>query len=132
MTAIVPTYNLRLSGFGQTAATGARGAEHPIPEAGADAEIGIIVIMMRQMSQPRLVKPVAGLDLPVMRGVMHQHVPGVTEQRAAGEPRRRDGIEEPDGEIADEDDEPAGNERGNAYQFVGRMMVRIVQRRKDR
>src|SRR5277367_888331 len=126
MTAIVPTYNLRLSGFGQTAATGARGAEHPIPEAGADAATGIIVIMMRQLSQPRPVKPVAGLDIPLMRGVMNQHVAGETEQRAAGEPRRRHRIEEPDGEIADKDDEPAGNERGHADQFVGRMMVGIV------
>src|SRR5271155_4354674 len=78
----------RFSGLRQTAAAGARRAEYPVPEAGADAEIAGIVIVMRQVAHSRLVHPIAGLDLPVMGGVVNKHITSITGKRPDGEPGR--------------------------------------------
>ena len=50
------------SSFRRPVAPRAARAEHAIPEADADAEIGVVVIMMRHVPHARLVEPVARLD----------------------------------------------------------------------
>src|SRR5208282_3384454 len=73
------------SGARETAPPCASAVENPVPEASADPEIGVVVIVMRHMAHPRLVEPVARLDREMMGRVMHEHVGGVTQQHPAGE-----------------------------------------------
>src|SRR5271165_1303198 len=83
---------------GETPPPRAGGAEGPVPEAGADAEIGGVVVVMRHMANPRRVEPVARLEREMMRRVMDEHVGGVAEEHPAGEPAGGDGVEHAHGE----------------------------------
>jgi NAD(P)-dependent dehydrogenase (short-subunit alcohol dehydrogenase family) len=90
------------------------------------------MIVMRHVAYARLVQPVARLDREMMGRVMHEHVSGVTKQHAAGESTGRDVLQDSYREIADGDDETPRCERGHADEFLRRLVMRIMQHRKQR
>jgi hypothetical protein len=106
------------SGTRETPPPCASGVENPVPEAGADPEIGVVVIVMRHMAHPRLVEPVAWLDREMMGRVMDEHVGGVTQQHPAGERAGGDVVQDSYREIAGDDDEATRYERRHADEFI--------------
>lgn len=57
---------------GDTSAAPNGRAEDGVPEAGGDAEIAAVAIVMRHVPHPRPIENVAGLNREVMRRVMHR------------------------------------------------------------